>query len=136
MTKKVQKTTLYRIFFEICSVTHFSKIAVCNPRVRAMPGASMLSELWQYIRSIQLSELWQCFEIILHSVLTFWSKSAARARETCTSQSIFGAKKYFEFSQHSQLCKSLGAIEHSELGQILYNSYRFGLGEVLLSQSA
>ena len=30
MTKKVEKTTLYRLFFEICSVTTFSKNPPCS----------------------------------------------------------------------------------------------------------
>ena len=44
MTKKVEKTTLYRQFFEICSVTTFFKNPVCSvtkpsvtpPSIRAL----------------------------------------------------------------------------------------------------
>ena len=93
------------------------KIAVDNPRVRAIFGGSQLSELWKYFISIhlsllwkcfeiiqlselwkcfkfiQLSELWKCFEIIQLSLLTIWSKSASRGKETCSSQSLCEARK-------------------------------------------
>ena len=57
MTKKVEKTTLYRLFFEICSVTTFLKnlvYSVTKPLVTPPPSIRPLVQLKGYNRGVHL----------------------------------------------------------------------------------
>ena len=54
MTKKVEKTTLYRLFFEICSVTTFSKNPPCS--VTKTPVTPFNSSPDEYISDVWLTK--------------------------------------------------------------------------------